>query len=740
MTIVFGLYFVVPTLVLAHLLFGTRAGRWEVLGTAGLSLLVLGWASYALFLMAVVPVGHFTLAALNVGAAWLGHRKGWSPRRQVMLLARAGTPSPESWLVVGALALVFAGALYNFRTDGFSPSCLHAALMPAVGIPLTAAAQLGPQVPLYYWLYNMQQLGEQEGVVAALTPLTALFEAGGMRLFYAGGLALGGVYGYLAMRRVPGSTAPGRVATAVLFACLPMLLDQLWNDANTVSFLAASALLWLAMRREPGPGTLGVFMGILVATRHVAILALAGPWLLQRAARAEAEEAPASARWSWATYVTTMLLTLTPMFLRHWVAGGSPFSFESFREYGPHPHSLLGLPFQLNGMLNFPFTWPIVRTPFNPLPLFLWFPVWLVARVGVALAALTLLGAALAARPTRRLAAAALWVGPYAAMLAVNENWLQTEKMGLAAPILPLAVLAAGRGVDALARPQGRRRAALGLAALGAVVYGATWVAGRFEAPADERFYAEYPWLMRERPEYVAAERALARPALLPSPEWLRASPMLDLGDELAYDFSRPAFHQRIPSPREMLLERIIPDTYHTELRRLAMAPPLFAPAGDGETVTLRIDLSRPWLARSSFVSVAQGPAPAGDATVLRVGTSPETGSYPRFQLPWEPTYPATLTAFGRNDDVFVVLSGPSPLEHPLLPEDAPGVPAPPPPAAVVENPRPAHDAVFVVVPARSRVHFVEVLSLDPSRIYRWVLPSASAPAALEGPVHWRHD
>ncbi|MBK7977825.1 MAG: hypothetical protein IPK07_32770 [Deltaproteobacteria bacterium] len=387
-------------------------------------------------------------------------------------------------------------------------------------------------------------------------------------------------------------------------------------------------------------------------------------------------------------------------------------------------------------MLNFPLYPEVVRTPFNPLPLFLWFPVWSAARLGLVTCALMIIGLVATVRAPRRAVAASLWVVPYAAMLAVNENWLQVEKMGIMAPLVPPLLLAAGRGVEALLD---RRDWPVALAGGAIFALGLLGIeqAARLRVPLDPRFYSQYPWMLREDESYLAVERRLATPRALPSPEWTMLPPMEDPVDALVRAVHHPSYAERVPSPREQVMAAVMPDVFRFFLSPREHGPLPETRAAEGERQALEVSLARPWMEGLGWVGVSDTAALA-DRLVIDLHADPALQTYRKFPLPWQPGFTATLSTFRRGEDVFVVLSGPNPYERSI--DLATFTPPPYEPITAVERPAPPGDRVVLVVPAGARVHFVEVTSLDPSRIYRWYLPSPAIPGALAGPIHWRHD
>ena len=731
MSILFALYFVIPAVVLADALTEEEASSpWDLAAGLGLAVLALGWIGFAVCLITGDPYSHATLLLINGLFALVGAARRRSISRRARRWLRPRRPGAEDAVVLVLLVAAFLAAMLLFRTDQYSNTCLHQSLAYAVGLPVETLTLEGTPREGVGSLLTITNR-EREGTFSMIAPFALLWGFFGLRLFFACAVALCGVFGYLAARRLLQGGPAARVLVALLFSAFPFGADILWNDTNTVAFLCAAALLYLAGSGPRGAWVLGASFGLLFATRHVAIVSAAGPllWWLQRSRGGRVVPA--------LIYGATFLLVASPLLVHHAVAFGSPLSYESFAEYGPHPHRLLGLEFTLHGMLNVPFYGQLVRTPFNPLPVMFLMPLWLLSRLGVVLAALGLVGAAATLRRGGRATLpAALYVVPYAAVLAVNENWMQVEKMGAVAPLLPVAFLAMGHGAATVWRQDAWwRRGALLLAAM-TLVFGAATLLARADAPLDRRFFDEHPWMRPERPAYLEAERVLLPVRLWPSPEWPRLSAVQPPLARLRRALGSPGYEGRPVSPRERMLQQLIPRTYKLHLAQhgAVTGPP--AP-GTGGAVRYVVDLSRPWVARNGWLRPAAGPL-AGPNVTLDLVSEGGARRHDKFPLPaaFGEGQVATLAAFHHDDAVYVVLAGPSRHEVVrVVGGDAEFAPR----TTARGRPLPG-DRFGLLVPAGVPLRVIEVLSLDPSRIYIWQLPAGDGVARLEGPIHWRHN
>jgi hypothetical protein len=208
-------------------------------------------------------------------------------------------------------------------------------------------------------------------------------------------------------------------------------------------------------------------------------------------------------------------------------------------------------------------------------------------------------------------------------------------------------------------------------------------------------------------------------------------------------DLAEPDWSMRDVSPREQMLWMTIPKTYglflqprDREPRPLKFMPP--------KSVSKRVivELSAPWPGEA-------GPSVrAAEPDELNVSGFEKPRLYGNLELPWLP-YPPNLRMFRSPRapwDAYVVLSGPAPDMLAQLAVDFPELAAN---ATVPEHP--AVDPMFhslkgtqlvVAVPDGARLHLVEILSVEPSRIQRWtVIPAGPGEQPrITGPHPMRHN
>ncbi|MBM4387248.1 MAG: hypothetical protein FJ088_05880, partial [Deltaproteobacteria bacterium] len=219
------------------------------------------------------------------------------------------------------------------------------------------------------------------------------------------------------------------------------------------------------------------------------------------------------------------LLGTAPTALRHWIAMGSPFAYESFimhRE--PFEHSLLGIKFGLKTLLNYPFHSEIVRTPFNPYPTFLMWPLYLARYSGFAACVITALGLFNCRRENRQmLTFAVIWLAPMFILLSLLENWDFPSKMNIVLVMFNGFYLLFALGLDSMAHLRLDFRSLLRPAAVSFLVPSAILAVNAIPAgmfPADARYIERNSCVRKENARYLENER-----------NWIGSAGILPFGD-----------------------------------------------------------------------------------------------------------------------------------------------------------------------------------------------------------------
>jgi hypothetical protein len=419
-------------------------------------------------------------------------------------------------------------------------------------------------------LLDVHGTGQRLGTTAVIAPFVRLFGVFGFRLVYALLPALCFLFGVRLLRTLNVDERLAIVGT--LLALLnPYVLKILILDENVMAFCFVTAALAILMERGH-PALAGIAFGAALGIRHVDLFfAPAALILIGRNPRAIG------------AFLGATALAALPCALHHVATYGSLFSHEHFADevFQAFPHGLLGWEFQYTGLLNYPFYESWIRTPYNPLPTLLYYPINMLAHLGSILAAIGLIGGLSLWRQTTLRWALALWIVPQFLLLGVLENWMDPNKMGVIIILFPVLIVAFGLGLQWLFFGQSRRAIRLGSLIAGALALSfCAFAAKQIHVTDDPRFYEKYPNVRPERAEYFENEMAhLTEGNLLPSMTLLQQYAAFDLG-------------QRFGSLGSDYVDR--------NFRRIAPA----VESTVQRPVNLTIDLSRPLMGRSDFATL----------------------------------------------------------------------------------------------------------------------------------------
>ena len=543
----------------------------------------------------VVPVPAFAIALLTRSYLGLPLLLGLSALISLLavaLLWRRGERSLRSFAQHSAgaagdrqaliAALCVCGLfLVNYDREHFHYACINGVVMQAISPeaapPIDPHEQDGPVRSVERIgaarmdLIDAPGTGQRYGTTTVIAPWVVLFDLFGFRLIYALLAALSLLFGVRLARQFCSRPSLALLA-AVLALCNPYVLKVVILDENVMAMAFATAALALVL--EGGAlVAAGLALGITLGIRHVdAPLALALLLLLPRRVS------------DVGILLGSAALALVPCWLHHQFTYGSPFSHEHFVDevFQSTDHSLFGWEFAYTGLLNLPFADQWIRTPYNPFPTSLYYPLNVASHLGSLLCALAILGGIVLLRRRLSIALAlAAWALPLYALLAVLENWMDPNKMGLILCLFPLLTVAFAAAFAALdVDPQSRQSSSrwLLLAVLCLAVSCGAMAASSLGVPDDERFYAKYPQVRAELPAYLDFERALVT----------RGSP-LPSGYAL----------QQYSAWRPLRRLRGLFDDYTD--RRLRRASPATLPSS-ASLRTVTVDLTRPWVSRSDFV------------------------------------------------------------------------------------------------------------------------------------------
>ncbi|MDP7114498.1 MAG: hypothetical protein QGH45_21175, partial [Myxococcota bacterium] len=282
----------------------------------------------------------------------------------------------------------------------------------------------------------------------------------------------------------------------------PMVLSMPQLDENLLALSFSMALMPVVVAGGRGGwGAAGALFALVLAMRHVMLPAtpalLLAAWQSRGRGRALA----------W--LVATLGVTTLPVTLHHSLALGSPLRFESNAQFPVFGYQLAGIDFGYQGLMNWPFADQLVRTPHNPFPMLVLWPLTVADHLGLILFAALVVGAgALWWLSPRKGAFWLLWSWAVVGGLLFQEGWDCKNKMWVLIIVFGAFVawiVAAGEAV--------RRQPAWVLPPMLAIAlagWGAARGLGDWEVPADARYVCVEPATCAENPAQLAEDRRLA--------------------------------------------------------------------------------------------------------------------------------------------------------------------------------------------------------------------------------------
>ncbi len=554
-------------------------------------------------LTAEIPVGVGLILAVGAGLALRRRglpvqlKEGWAEARPVLIAA-------------GLVGLVYL--LKYDRSVCFLESCIHRVVIQVLKLH-------EQDVHLLYSNRDDQRLGNP----AVISGFVVLYRGLGFRVLYGflgfamalGGWALG--------RRVFGSA---RWAWVMLLALPlnPYVFKIPLLDENLLTLGFSSLLFPLLLRRHVPWAIVGLFYGLVVMMQHAAILS--GLAMVVAIAFNKDPSRPWHRAKAFAVAFPLFVLVTLVCHIHHYLALGSLLRFESFGQIPAFPHRFFGM---YEGLLQWPFGPELVRTPWNPFPTFLMWPVYLMDLIGAVPFAGIAVG--LAWQLWRARQDAALWLAwfvlPYLA-LSLQENWDVPNKMGVIYMCLHPLLVWAITGVRAVF--EGGRAWGVSLAVLSFAVGASAEGLRHLDVPVDTRYYVARFGERREDPTYVRAERELVTD-VAPWPDYSRVGPVDQVID---------------PAKLRTLVQEIVDPTIDRKGTPYGWFPDE-QKVDDAPSVVLEVDLrARPVdggplvrLAEAGPVDLDLSAAPAGS------GAFP-TWAIPDIRVSWAPR-PVTVLASG---------------------------------------------------------------------------------------------
>ena len=565
-----------------------------------------------LLTVSLVPIPVFLLAMLTRSYITVDWMVGGSAAITVLaggaLMSRAGSgwkaaffafrpmePGDKAALLAGAA--VFSIFLVNYDRRHFQYGCINGVVMQA--ITAEAAGAFDPHgnededaVESTDWgqadarethasmdLLDVHGTGQRLGTTAIIAPHVALFDVFGFRLIYALLPVMCLLFSIRLGRALIGR--PGLALIAGLVMVLnPYVIKIVILDENVMAFCFTTAALALLVEEQKWQtiALAGWAFGAALGIRHIDLpFGLAAVILIGWRPRLLG------------AFAVVGFIAALPCALHHHFTYGSIFAHEHFVDeiFVSVPHQFLGMTFDYTGLLNWPFHSEVIRTPYNAFPTSIYYPLNTLAHFGTALCGVAVVGL-LPLWTTRRrlLVALSAWLIPQYALLAVLENWMDPNKMGIIITLFPAMTVTLALGMGWLTSPRRWAAAAGATAALSLLSLGL----GSVPFTDDPRFYEKYPRVRKELPEYYDFERSrVATGNPLPSLYFAQQYTLWRPGDRLAHLWE---------------------DLRDRRFRRPATS---VSPASGKATIT--IDLSQPLMGRDQLAQKGAGSPLHVDAT-----------------------------------------------------------------------------------------------------------------------------
>jgi len=343
---------------------------------------------------------------------------------------------------------------------------------------------------------------QRVGAAILAAPFFKLFRVFGFRLLYALIPALTALIFFSVVHRATTRRWLAFLAAGVLLLNPFMLSFQRMN-ANFTALLLLTTL-FLVMETDPvRPFFAGLLLGVLGGVRNMGIIF--APIFLLWVYFSVSRDAPGKPLRKKAAGLRGALLfgagafvAILPFMLWKEFAFGSPFAHPSqyahFQGFRPtFLHSIMGLEFRFNGLLNYPFIDSFVRTPHFSFPVFLLLPLVILRSFGMVLFALAFLGVSVAFNTDRKRAWYVLaWLVIGYFFWAFQENWEELKMSFLMLQLPPLVLLMAF-GLQRLTAIGGVRRNVISLLAALILLTVGLKFCFYLEFPQDQRWYQRFP-------------------------------------------------------------------------------------------------------------------------------------------------------------------------------------------------------------------------------------------------------
>jgi len=340
------------------------------------------------------------------------------------------------------------------------------------------------------------------GAAVLAAPFAKLFKLFGFRLLFALVPALTALAFFCLVQRLTGRRWLAFLAAGAL-VLNPFVLSYQRMNANYTALLIVAALFLVLETNPLRPFVAGLLFGVMGGLRNMAIIyaPILLLWILFRGME-QTRGKPLARKLAGLRgvllFVGGAFVAILPFMYWKEFAFGSPLAHPSqyphFQGFRPtFSHSFLGMDFDFNGLLNYPFADSWLRTPHFPFPTFLMIPAVFLSGFGLLLSSFAFLGGSSLFRTNRKMAWYLLaWLAVSCLFWAFQENW-EELKMSFLFLALPPFVVFMAFGLERLTIIGGLRRSAAAVLAISLIMVVLLKFSFYLEFPLDERWYQRFP-------------------------------------------------------------------------------------------------------------------------------------------------------------------------------------------------------------------------------------------------------
>ena len=410
-------------------------------------------------------------------------------------------PGRQSRILLLAALVVFCAYFLRYDKESLAFHCMHYPVAYATGIPMGDGTASNPERNDVLALEMEQRLGNP--ALGAAMP--GAFHFLGYRMFYASQRLLIFLFAFLIGETYMTRFRTGRqfrygILLGALMVFHPTLAHLGELDQNMNVLVVTVVMLYLLFRDDPSCFWTGFFFGVAFGCRHIALPGVLGLvyFTLTRPRRVRSTLALA----------TGFALPGILWSLHHVLAFGKLFYHESQRHFAhSFPHEFLGIDFTLPVLFQWPLVPELVRCPFNAFPQILLFPLTMIREQGTLLCALFVVGVVwMSARRTKDLVFILLYTLPIFCVLAVQGNWVETDKVRMTLNLFGPVVFCIWVGMVTVAR-SGRGRWIGGVVVFGLLASFGLKGLEDLRIKTDTREYTAHPQMPHESEDEYAIVR-----------------------------------------------------------------------------------------------------------------------------------------------------------------------------------------------------------------------------------------